>query len=66
MLRLWSEWDIGEGDLVFASKQALMDWLHANEAVVEMATEELSSPQDFVAACFDEGYFSIEPLTYIS
>jgi len=65
MLRLWSEWDIGEGDLVFANKQALMTWLHANEDIVEMAEEEQSSVQNFVAACFDEGYFSIEPLTII-
>ena len=67
MLRLWSEWDIGEGNLVFASKQALMTWLHTKSlAVVQMAAEEQSSVEDFVATCFDEGYFSIEPLTYVT
>jgi hypothetical protein len=66
MLRLWSEWDIGEGNLVFASKQALISWLHVNEAVAEMAAEEQSSPQDFVATCFDEVYFSAETLTVIN
>ena len=66
MLRLWSEWDIGEGNLVFANKQALMTWLHANEAVAEMAAEEACSVEELVSNYYDEGYFLAESLTYIS
>ena len=66
MLRLWSEWDIGEGNLVFASKQALMTWLHANEAVAEMAAEEACSVEELVSNYYDEGFFSDETLTVIN
>ena len=66
MLRLWSEWDIGEGNLVFASKQALMTWLHDNLEVVQMAAEESIAVEDFVIECFDDGYFSFQSLTYIA
>jgi hypothetical protein len=66
MLRLWSEWDIGEGNLVFASKQALISWLHVNEAVAEMAAEEACSVEELVINYYDEGFFSDETLTVIN
>jgi hypothetical protein len=66
MLRLWSEWDIGEGNLVFASKQALMDWMHASEAVAEMAAEDQMSVEELVSNYYDEGFFSDETLTVIN
>jgi hypothetical protein len=66
MLRLWSEWDIGEDNLVFASKQALISWLHVNEAVAEMAAEEACSVEELVINYYDEGFFSDETLTVIN
>jgi hypothetical protein len=61
MYRLWSEWDIGESDLIFANKEAGMRWLRENPAVAEIAEDgELGevSVEDCITSCFDEGYFS--------
>jgi len=65
MYRLWSEWDIGESNLVFASKEAGLDWLRTNPVVAEIAAEENESVEQFTQGCFDEGYFSWEQLEVI-
>lgn len=65
MYRLWSEWDIGEGNLVFASLQAGMAWLHASAAVAEIAAEDNQSVDECIQSCFDEGYFNWETLEVI-
>lgn len=65
MYRLWSEWDMGEGNLVFATLQAGMAWLHANAVVAELAAEENESVEQFTQGCFDEGYFNWEQLEVI-
>lgn len=65
MLRLWSEWDIGEGNLIFASKEAGMRWLQSNAGVAEIAQEDNCSIDDCITSCFDEGLFCWETLTII-
>jgi hypothetical protein len=57
MYRLWSEWEIGEGDLIFASKDAGMRWLHENPTVAEIAIDSECSVEDCIVSCFDDGYF---------
>lgn len=65
MYRLWSEWDISEGNLVFATLQAGMAWLHASAVVAELAAEDNQSVDECIQQCFDEGYFSWEQLEVV-
>ena len=65
MYRLWSEWDIGEGNKIFATAEAGMRWLDDNLHVNELACEENKSVSDWIAGCFDEGYFSWEKLEIV-
>lgn len=66
MFKLWSEWDIGENNLIFANKDAGMRWLQNNPAVAEIAELNKDSTIDAcIAACFDDGYFSWETLEII-
>jgi hypothetical protein len=65
MYILWSEWDIGEGNLVFASLNSGMAWLHASAVVAELAAEDNQSVEECIHQCFDEGYFSWEQLEVI-
>lgn len=57
MFRLWSEWDIGEGLCIFASKEAGMQWLRDNEAVAEIASEDGASVEACIESCFADGLF---------
>lgn len=66
MFRLWSEWDIGEENVVFATLEAGMAWLRSNPDVVYMATVDAQSVDECIQECFDEGYFNWEPLEVIS
>ena len=65
MYRLWSEWDIGEGDKVFESKDAGMRWLLQNKVVAEIATEDGVTVEAFLEQCFEEGYYSWHRLQII-
>jgi hypothetical protein len=66
MYRLYSEWDIGETNVVFASKEAGLDWLRANPEVADMAEEGKESVDECIDDCFYQGYFSWETLEVIS
>jgi hypothetical protein len=65
MYRLWSEWDIGEGNLIFASQDAGMSWLRENPAVAEIAIDSECSVEDCITSCFDDGYFSWQAVEII-
>ena len=65
MFRLWSEWDIGEKDVVFASREAGMRWLHANETIKEMADEEGAKVPPFVEELFADCYLDWEAVEVI-
>lgn len=60
--RLWSEWDIGEGSLVFATKEAGEAWLRNNSDVKDIADAENQTLEDCITDCFENGYFSWEKL----
>jgi hypothetical protein len=59
MYLLISEWDIGEGRLIFASKESCINWLHNHSEIQELAAEEKSSVEDWVSECFYQGYFNL-------
>lgn len=65
MYRLWSEWDIGEQSLIFASKEVGMRWLQNNYGIAELADSENCSVDQFITSCFDDGLFSWETLEII-
>ena len=66
MYRLWSEWDIGEGNLIFASQDAGMRWLRENPAVAEIAQEDYEGGVEHcITSCFDDGYFSWQAVEII-
>jgi len=65
MYRLWSEWDIGEGDAVFTTQEAGMKWLHNNANVAEMAQDDECSVDEEIQSCFDDGFFSWQKLEII-
>ena len=66
MYRLYSEWDIGEGNLIFASREVGVRWLYDNEAIKEMAADEKASVPAFVESLFAEGFLTWEPLEVIA
>jgi hypothetical protein len=66
MFRLWSEWDIGEKNVVFTSREVGMRWLHANEAIKEMAAEEsYDDIPSFVEGLFADCYLDWEAVEVI-
>lgn len=66
MFRLYSEWDIGETNLVFASKEAGLAWLRTNPDVAEMAAEDKQTIDECIYGCFYDGYFNWETLEVIA
>lgn len=65
MFRLWSDWDIGEDNLIFVSKEAGIRWLQSNEVVAEIAAEDGCSIDDFITDCFDNQCFSWKAMEVI-
>ena len=66
MYRLWSEWDIGEGNKICATPEAGEAWLRANQTVAEMAADEELTVDEYIDTCFNDwGYFSWETLEII-
>ena len=65
MYRLWSEWDIGEGDLIFATREAGMRWLQENLVVADMASEDRQSTDDFIESCKSGGLFCFQSVEII-
>ena len=65
MYRLWSEWDIGERNVIFANKEVAMNWLRNNSAVLEIAKEDRTDVDTCIASCFADGYFHLEALEIV-
>lgn len=66
MYRLWSEWDIGESNKVFATPEAGEAWLRSNQVVAELAADEELTVDEYIDGCFnDSGFFSWETLEII-
>ena len=65
MIRLWSEWDIGENNLIFANAEVGIRWLQNNPAVAEIAEDSECSVDDCIKSCFDDGFFSWEKVEVI-
>ena len=66
MYRLWSEWDIGEGNKVFATLEAGEAWLRANPIVAEMAADEELTVEEYIDNCFNAwGYLAWETVEVI-
>lgn len=66
MIRLWSEWEVGEGNKIFATPEACETWLAANHTIAELAAQEQESIEDFIDACFNNGYFTMETVEVIA
>ncbi len=62
---LWSEWDIGESNTAFASKEAGLRWLRDNKSVLEMADEENAELDAFIQQLFEDGYFDWQEINII-
>ncbi len=62
---LWSEWDIGESNTAFASKEAGLRWLRDNKSVLEMADEENAEIDAFIQQLFEDGYFDWQEINII-
>lgn len=62
---LWSEWDIGESNTAFASKEAGLRWLRNNKSVLEMADEENAEIDAFIQQLFEDGYFDWQEIKII-
>lgn len=52
--RVWSEWDIGQDEIVFATKELAMDWLKRSH--------EFSTIEESLDECIGEGLYGIEPI----
>ena len=66
MYRLWSEWDIGESNKIFATPEAGETWLRSNQTVAEMAADEELTVEEYIDTCFNDwGYFAWETLEII-
>jgi hypothetical protein len=42
MFRLWIEWDFGQDNIIFSSRQNALDWFDALKLGEEMDEEELN------------------------
>jgi hypothetical protein len=62
---LWSEWDIGESNIAFASKEAGLRWLRDNKSVLEMADEENAEIDAFIQLLFEDGNFVWQKISII-
>lgn len=65
MFRLWSEWDIGENNLIFASREAGVRWLYDNAAIQEMAEDERAVVSAYVETLFADGYLAWEAVEVV-
>ena len=65
MFKLWSEWDIGEGRVVFASKEAGIAWLRDNPHILEMAADENIKIDPYIEHLFDIDLFCWETVEII-
>jgi hypothetical protein len=65
MYRLHSEWDFGEGNLIFATQKAGLDWLYSNAELQDWAAEAYLDIVIYIATLFADGYLSWEPLQII-
>lgn len=65
MFRLWSEWDIGEDGVIFATTDAGLEWLRNNPHVAEIAKEDKASVEACIESCFADGFFSWQTLTVV-
>ena len=65
MFRLWSEWDIGEGLCIFATREAGLNWLRTNEAVAEIASGDNVNIEACIESCFADGLFCWQEVTII-
>jgi len=54
---LWSEWEIGESNVAFASKEAGRRWLVENEVIKEMAEDDKAEINSYVDELLANGYF---------
>jgi hypothetical protein len=62
---LWSEWDIGESNTAFDSKEAGLRWLRDNKSVLEMADEENAEIDAFIQQLFEDGYFDWQEIKIV-
>lgn len=65
MFKLWSEWDIGESNVIFVSREAGTKWLRNNAAVLEMADDENTQIDAYIDQLFEDGYFSWETVEIV-
>lgn len=62
---LWSEWDIGESNTAFATKEAGLRWLRDNAEVLMMADEENAGIDEYIQQLFEDGYFDWQEIKII-
>jgi hypothetical protein len=59
MYRLWSEWDIGETSVIFASKESAMRWLKNHAEMLSLAQLDGCSIDEYLKSCFDHNYLAL-------
>lgn len=64
-LVLWSDWDVGENNKVFASKEAGLKWLQNNPTVAELAAEDEMPVDEAIQSYFLEGFMTWQQLEMI-
>lgn len=66
MYRLWSEYAIGEGKLVFASLEAGEAWLASNTEIARLAAGERQTVDEYLYNSFNDwGHLAWETLEVI-
>lgn len=66
MYRLWSEWDIGESNKIFATPEVGEAWLRSNQVVAKLAANDGLTVEEYIDGGFnDSGFFSWETLEII-
>jgi hypothetical protein len=61
MIRIWCEWDFGQENLVFASREAAMKWVTDNVLIDEYVKENFCNAEDLVR----NGLIGFETLEFI-
>lgn len=60
VFRLLSEWDIGEADIMFASKTSVQKFLMTNKPLRDLAKEAHKTIGEYIEELKEEGYLLIE------
>lgn len=66
MFRIYCEWDIDHGDVIFSSEGAGLYWLAANLHVQDLARDNNQTVEEFLDTCLNDNLIGFIRLKLIN